>query len=71
MRPSIQDVKARHARRLLELPGVVSVGIGLHAGRDTIVIGLDRPRPKTQEQVPGQLEGYPVRAELIGEVKTQ
>jgi hypothetical protein len=72
MCPTIQDVKARHARHLLTLPGVVSVGIGWDpAGREAIVIGLDRPRPETQADLPAQLEGYPVRVEIIGVVKAQ
>lgn len=72
MPPTIQEVKARHAHRFLVLPGVVSVGIGLHAdGHEAIIIGLDRPRPETQAQLPAQLEGYPVRVEIIGTVKAQ
>jgi hypothetical protein len=72
MASSIQDVKARHARDLLTVPGVVSVGIGLDAqSREVIVIGLDRPRPETQADLPTQLEGYPVRVEIIGAVKAQ
>lgn len=72
MPATIQDVKARHARQLLAAPGVVSVGIGLDAkGRETIVIGLDRPRPETQAALPTQLEGYPVRVEIIGAVRAQ
>ena len=48
------------------------VGIGLDAtGRQAIVIGLDRPRPETQATLPTQLEGYPVRVEIIGAVKAQ
>ena len=69
---TIQDVKTRHARQLLAAPGVVSVGVGLDAqGRQAIVIGLDRPRPETQAVLPTQLEGYPVRVEIIGAVKAQ
>ena len=72
MPATIQDVKARHARQLLATPGVVSVGIGLDAeGREMIVIGLDRPRPETQAALPTQLEGYPVRVDIIGAVKAQ
>jgi hypothetical protein len=72
MPSSIQDVKARHAHRLLAVPGVVSVGIGLDAqGREVIVVGLDRPRPETQSALPTQLEGYPVRVEIIGAVRAQ
>jgi hypothetical protein len=72
MRPSIQEVKAEHAERILALPGVVSVGIGRDAGgREVIVIGLDRPRPETQARLPAQLEGYPVRVDFIGTVRAQ
>lgn len=72
MRPTIQEVKAGHADRLLALPGVVSVGIGREAdGHEVIVIGLDRPRPETQAHLPTQLEGYPVRVEIIGTVRAQ
>jgi hypothetical protein len=72
MPATIQDVKARHARQLLAVPGVVSVGIGLDKeGREAIVIGLDRPRPEAQSALPTQLEGYPVRVEIIGAVRAQ
>lgn len=72
MPPTIQEVKARHALRLLTLPGVVSVGIGRDAdGHEVIVIGLDRPRPETQAHLPTQLDMYPVRVEIIGTVRAQ
>jgi hypothetical protein len=69
---SIQEAKARHAPRILALPGVVSVGIGRDAqGREVIVIGLDRARPDTQAQLPAELEGYRVQVQVIGAVKAQ
>jgi len=69
---SIQEAKARHAARILALPGVVSVGIGRDAqGREVIVIGLDRARPDTQARLPAELEGYRVRVQVIGAVKAQ
>jgi len=69
---TIQEAKARHAQRLLALPGVVSVGVGRDAeGREAIVVGLDRARPETQSRLPTQLEGYRVRVEVIGPVKAQ
>jgi hypothetical protein len=72
MASTIQDVKARHAHRLLTLPGVVSVGIGSNPdGQAVIVVGLDRRRPETQANLPAQLEGYPVRAEIVGVVRAQ
>ena len=42
--PTIQEVKAKHADRLLAMPGVVSVGIGQDPdGQFVIVVGLDGP----------------------------
>jgi len=70
--PTIQEVHAKHAERLLAMPGVVSVGIGKNPdGQFVIVVGLDGPRPKTVEQIPKELEGYPVRVEVIGPVKAR
>ncbi len=69
MTASIQEVKARHASRLLELPGVVSVGIGRNAsGEPIIVVGLDQPRPETEARIPADLEGYPVSLQVIGKI---
>ena len=69
--PSIEQVKEKHAARLLALPGIVSVGIGRGPdGGKAIVVGSDRPRPETEAKVPDVLEGYPVRIEVIGPVRT-
>lgn len=69
---TIQEAKARHAQRLLALPGVVSVGVGRDAqGREAIVVGLDRARPETQSRLPAELEGYRVRVQVIGPVRAQ
>jgi hypothetical protein len=70
--PTIQEVKAKHTERLLRMPGVVSVGIGKNPdGQFVIVVGLDGPRPKTVEQLPKVLEGYPVLVEITGPVKAR
>lgn len=72
MSPTIQEVKAKHAERLMAMPGVVSVGIGKNPdGQFVIMVGLDGPRPKTVEQMPKVLEGYPVRVEITGPVKAR
>lgn len=72
MPPTIQEAKAKHADRILAMQGVVSMGIGRDAdGHEVIVIGLDRPRPDTQARLPTQLEGHPVRVEIIGAVRAQ
>lgn len=72
MPPTVHEVKTKHSERFLALPGVVSVGVGRDGGGgEVIVIGLDRARPETQSKLPAQLEGYPVRVQIIGTVKAQ
>jgi hypothetical protein len=72
MSPTIQEVKAKHSDRLLAMPGVVSVGIGRNPdGTAVIILGLDGPRPDTAKQLPKELDGYPVRVEVIGPVKAR
>jgi hypothetical protein len=67
---SIQEVKAKHASRLMEQPGVISVGVGRDAeGKPAIIIGLDGPRPRTVAALPKSLEGFPVIPQVIGGVK--
>jgi hypothetical protein len=72
MTSSIKDVKKRHEARLLELPGVVSVGIGLNRnGQSAIIIGLDRSIAERESQLPSMLEGYPVEIRIVGTLKAQ
>ena len=71
MAGTIREVKARHEKFLLSLPGVVSVGIGRGSeGQEEIVVGLDRPRPDTVRRIPGSLEGYPVRTHVTGRLRS-
>jgi hypothetical protein len=64
---SIQEAKAKHAEGLLEMPGVVSVGVGLDPeGRPAILVGLDGPCPETCAALPDSLEGYPLRTRVTG-----
>lgn len=72
MRPSIKEVKTRHEIRLLQLPGVISVGIGKDkSGIPAIIVGLKSPNPETESQLPNRLEGYPVQVRFVGEIKIQ
>ncbi|HMA05875.1 MAG TPA: hypothetical protein VKO45_08115 [Methanomicrobiales archaeon] len=66
----IREVKIRYEERLLSMAGVVSVGIGKGPdGRPAIVVGLDRPRPEILPEIPGELEGYRVRVEIVGRAR--
>ena len=70
MPPTIQEIKARHEKRFLAMPGVVSVGIGKGPdGKLVIIVGLDRDRPQTVKEVPKLLDGYTVEVKVIGPVR--
>ncbi len=72
MPKSIKDVKNQHEERLLQLPGVVSVGIGQDENKNlAIIVGLERPDPETESQLPTRLEGYPVVVRIVGRIKAQ
>ena len=72
MSPTIQEVKAKYTDHLLAMPGVVSVGIGRNPdGTLVIIVGVYGPRPDTVRQLPKELEGFPVRAEVTGPVRAQ
>ena len=72
MPPSIQEVKARHEAQLMARPGVVAVGIGSGTdGKPAIIVSLDRERPEVRASVPAEIDGYAVRVQVIGPVRTQ
>ena len=72
MPSSIQEVKNQHEARFLDMPGVVSVGIGLDPnGSQAIIVGLDGPRLETKAKIPAMLEDFPVVVQIIGTLKAQ
>jgi len=72
MAASIQEVKKQNESRLLKLPGVVSVGIGLDQRRQpAIIVGLDAANPDTEARLPTELAGYPVVIKILGSIKAQ
>lgn len=72
MSASIQEVKKQHEKLFLDMPGVVSVGIGLDTnGRQAIIVGLDGSHPETAAKIPAMLEGFPVVTQIVGSIKAQ
>lgn len=72
MTESISAVKAKHASRLLAKPGVVSVGIGQEAdGRAVIIIGVDSKDRLDSLALPQELDGYPVKVQVLGVIRAQ
>ena len=67
----INAVLAAHDRQLLELPAVVGVYVGVLADGKTpcLKVMLARPIPETERNLPREIEGYPVVAEISGEIR--
>lgn len=68
----IREAKARHEARLLDTPGVVSIGIGLgEDGEQAIIIGVSSDVAAARETLPDTLEGYRVIVRRVGTIKAQ
>lgn len=70
-RRDIGDVLRAHDQELLKLPNVVGVYVGLLADGKTpcLKVMLSRETPATERALPKSLEGYPVVAEVTGEIR--
>lgn len=67
----INAVLADHDDRLLALPGVVGVYVGLLDDQQTqcLRVMLAQPDTALERTLPRSLEGYPVVTEVTGEIK--
>ena len=67
----INAVLADHDRKLLEIPGVVGVCVGVmgDGARPCLKVMLAREDRSLQNQIPRALEGYPVLTEVTGEIR--
>lgn len=60
-------VKARHGKKLFEIPGVVGHGIGLSKnGRPVIHVYLEDDLPQARARIPAKLDGVSVRVLVTG-----
>ena len=68
---TIEEVKRKHERQLLSLPGIVSVGIGLNKQNVKVIsigIGTAESRP---DSIPSKIEGYEVVVQITGVIRAQ
>ena len=66
---SVEEVKARHAIRLMRIDGVVGVGIGENDGRPVITVLVREDTEAVRQNVPSQLDGHPTRIQVVGDVR--
>lgn len=67
----INVVIADHDKRLMALPGVVGVYVGLMDDNATpcLKVMLAREDPQVRRSIPREIEGYRVITEVTGEIK--
>ena len=61
---------ALHEKRasIMRTPGVVGVGRGHRHGKDVVVVMVENRDKAALEQIPDNIEGYPVEVDEIGMV---
>ncbi|MDG4864831.1 hypothetical protein P8605_42450 [Streptomyces sp. T-3] len=71
------EARALHESRLMKLANVTGVGTGKdeHSGEDVVIVFVTRKVPRvrlrSEDVVPDELEGVPVRVLAIGHVDAQ
>jgi len=65
----IEDVLREHSDYLKAIPGVVGFGQGLCDHQPCIKVFVIKKTSKLEEQIPGILEGHPVKIEETGEFR--
>jgi hypothetical protein len=70
-RRDINAVLAEHDKRLMAMPGVVGVYVGLLDDGKTpcLKVMLRQPDKKLEQSLPRMLEGYRVVPEVTGEIR--
>ena len=63
-----QQVLERHQEQLMSIPGVEGVGLGGSEMHPEIIIMVRQHRTEMANTLPKQLNGYPVRVEVSGEI---
>ena len=70
-RRDINAVLADHDDRLLAIPGVVGIYVGLMEDGKTpcLKVMLSERKPAAEQPIPGSIEGHPVVSEVTGEIR--
>jgi hypothetical protein len=66
---SIQDVKKKYETKIMNIPGVVGIGIGKENEQDAINVLVVQRTPKIEKKVPKQLKGFPVVIQETGVIR--
>jgi len=66
----LREVLARHTPDLMKMPGVVGTAEAqLSDGRPCVLILVAKLTPALKRALPRELEGWPVRIDVTGEIR--
>jgi hypothetical protein len=64
----VEEVLDKHTDHLMSIPGVEGVGIGGSDDSPVIIVMVRQGGSEMRKQLPSQIEGYPVRVDVTGEI---
>ena len=68
-KPDIFVVKEKYENKIMTIPGITGMGIGDCNGEACIVVMVYEKSAQIDQEVPGTLEGYPVKVEVTGSIE--
>ncbi|MGM3307992.1 hypothetical protein ACSQ6I_18790 [Anabaena sp. WFMT] len=68
---TIEQIKERYESDLLNIDGVVGLGISECDNKPCIKVYLENESPNLKQQIPEQLDGFKVDAQVTGAIQTQ
>jgi uncharacterized protein YpmS len=68
---TIEQIKERYESDLLNINGVVGVGISKCEDNPCIKVYLENESPNLKQQIPKQLEGFKVDTQVTGAIEAQ
>jgi hypothetical protein len=66
---SIQEIQQKHQYDLMQIPGVVGVGIGLDADESVLVVMVAKQTRTIERKVPKHLDGYRLVIQETGVIR--
>ena len=66
---SITDVKKKYEKRIMNIPGVIGIGIGKLEEQDAINVLVVEKTSLIEKKVPQQLKGFPVIIQETGTIR--
>ncbi len=66
---AIERVQEKHTNEWMAIPGVVGTAVGQCEGRPCIFILTASNTEQVRQQIPANVEGFPVVVRFVGEIR--